>query len=200
MASAFGVAPEPLRGEPHLLRGPDVVVEALRHVEHALARQLHALEGEVEVRGGGLVRPRLLGCDDPVESDAEPPCGRLEQIVVDVGDDREPAAGVERFERGRRIGESRPVADRLREFATLLRGWNEAGALPDAFEHRAENGLVIAIRRPLRLGLEGSEHLERGLARDRGTVALEHRPQRIPDAGLPVDQRAVAVEGQRLEA
>ena len=67
-----------------------------------------------------LVAPALLGRDDEVEVDAEPPVRGREQVVVAVGDDREREAVLEPGERRRGVGERRPVDDAAAERRELL--------------------------------------------------------------------------------
>ena len=88
-----------------------VVEQALGDVQDPLARQPDPLEGDVEVALVRLVGADLLGGDDPVEGDAEPPGGRGEQVVVAVGDDAEPEPLRQPRERRGRVRERGPVGD-----------------------------------------------------------------------------------------
>ena len=87
-----------------------------------IARKCDAFEGQAESRFVGLVRPSLLGGDDPVELHAEPHVRGGEQVVVAVGDDTESEPFLQPRQGGRRIGERRPVRDGARKRDRFRRG------------------------------------------------------------------------------
>ena len=181
------------------MRGDVVVEEALGDVQDALPGQAEALDRELEVAVGGLVGARLLGGDDDVELDAEPPPRGLEEVVVAVRHDREPEAGAERRERGRGVLERGPIAHRGGEGSGLTGLGLEAEVGADPLERPGEDVGVAPVLARLELGLVASVELKQLLVGDIGAVVREDRPERGEEAALPVDQGPVAVEGERLE-
>ena len=141
--------------------GRDVVVEqALGDVEDPLARQPDPLEGDLEVVLVGLVAPGLLGGHDPVERRAEARRGSGEQVVIAVGDDAEPEALVEPRQGRRRIGEGRPVADRIGERRDLGSVGLDAVVGGDPAQAAAEDLAVAQVRARLGGRFDPGERLE----------------------------------------
>jgi hypothetical protein len=173
-----------------------VVKAALGHVQHLFRRQTNARQGLPKVVQRWLVALYLLRGDDPIERDVELLIGAGKQVVVGVGDDRKPETTPERPQGRLRIGERRPVTDRVGKPRLFSRGGREAQALAEVPEDRHQQ---LAIRRVgtslgsgLQLGVERQESFGVG----RHTVVPQDRLKRGEDARLPVDQRPVAVEGQ----
>ena len=207
-ASAGGVAPlpgatlpavDPDGREPEALRRHVVVVEALGDVEDPLAREPDPLERHLEVVRVRLVAPGRLGGHDPVERRREALGRSGEQVVVAVGDDAQPEAFVQARERRGRIGEGRPVADRIGEGVGLRRvGFHAVpGGQPElpVAEDVPVAPVGAGLCRRFQLRVVGQQLVVRSL----DPAPRQHRPQAGEDPGLPVDERAVAVEGQGLE-
>ena len=120
-----------------------VVVQALGDVEDAVARQPEPLEREFEVPLARLVAPGLLGGHDPVEVGAEASRRPGEQVVVAIGDDAEAEPSMEAGEGSRRIGEGRPLADRIGEGRDLVRVRVEAKVGADATDPGGEDRPIV---------------------------------------------------------
>ncbi len=166
-----------------LLPGAALLGEARQHV--------------LEIARVGLVRADVLGGVDRVERDLELLLAVREGGAVDVGQDHQPVVLLEIGERRGGVGKSRPVLDRGAERARRLRIGCEAEpgrkrAMHPRQQVRIEQAGGCRLLRRFRLGERGQDLLAAvGCARP-----LEPGPERLRDAGLPVDQRAVAVEGQ----
>ena len=66
-------------------------------------------------------------------------------------------------------------------------------------DDREKGRIAQRWRFALLFGLQAGENVERRLAADIQRFRGDERLQRIPQSGFPVDQRAIAIEGQRLE-
>jgi hypothetical protein len=173
--------------------------QALRDVDDALLRQADPLEQGPEVPFIRLVRTHLLGGDDPVEVDAEPAVRGREQVVVAVRQHGESEPTLETAEGLRRIGERRPILDRSRKRLDLVIAGLEAQLLT----HASQTGRKDLGIRPVRAAL-GGRFVVRIPSQDVLGVGVdpvrgEHRTEGGAEPGLPVDERPVAVEGQRLD-
>jgi hypothetical protein len=142
---------------------------------------------------GRLVGADLLRGDDEVEVDREVAAGLFEEVVVDVGEDAQSVAGgLEAFERLVRIGERLPVLERVGE-EVLLQGEPElARDAAGGFVQHVPIEVVCRLdpRLFVRVGAE-----ERFAVETRGLL-----PEGVGDAGLPVDERSIAVEGDDVVA
>jgi hypothetical protein len=190
---------DPDRREPEPLGRRVVVEEALRDVDDAILRQPDALEQDLEVADIRLVGADLLGRHHPVEVHTEPSSRGGEQIVVAVRQHAQAKASLQTVQRVRRIRERRPVLDRPRERADLVGGRFEAELLGDPSEAGGEDlgirPIRAAFRGRLMSGVAGQDVL--GITVD--PVGVEDGPERRTQSGLPVDERPVAVEGQRVD-
>src|SRR5439155_19472695 len=127
-----------------------------------------------------------------VAGDADRLTRRGHEISIGVGEDAElePAAPC-LGERVANLREDRPARQRPRQSVPLLDRNLRSMLLCDLPEHEREH-LPVAPVVLFHLGLELVVALEQLLARDTRNEALEL----TPDAGVPVDERAVAVEGR----
>ena len=108
-------------------------------------------------------------------------------------------AELQPLERFDRIGESRPVADRIREGRHLGNDRRDrvvGGHLADA---APEDLAVAQVRAALEPRFDPGECLEQLVVGRIDGAGRQDPAQAGEDAGLPVDERAVAVEGQCLE-
>ena len=200
MSTTAVAAIDPDGREPELLGRHMVVEEALRDVQDALPRQPDALEGDLEVVRVRFVAAGHLGGHDPIEVGLEARSRAGEQVVVAVGDDPQPESLPEPPQRLDRIGEGGPLPDRIgerRHVGKIRRDGVVGGDLAQA----ASEDLAIAQVRPrLEPGLGRGELPQHLVVGRRHSARIQHRTNAGEDAGLPVDERAVAVEGQCLEA
>jgi hypothetical protein len=173
--------------------------EALCDVQDALARHLDLRERQLEVALARLVAARLLSRDDPVELHAEATVRHGEQVVVAVGDHGELEALLEARERLGGVRERGPVAHRLPERSHLLGRGSEAVVPADAAQRLSQHLAIGQVLAGLELGLVPTVGLEQLLVRRLDAMYLQHGSQRREDPALPVDQRAVAVEAERVE-
>src|SRR3954470_7824155 len=149
----------------------------------------------LEVRGVGLVGAHLLSGDDEVEVDAEVPPRRAEQLVVDVREDAYLELLGEAFELSVRLAERHPARHargeearpRRLELPTELLGRSHGGA-PQHFG-------VELVRAALDLPLDVEEQRHELVPIDREPVPIRLLLERFVRPALPVDERAVAVEG-----
>ena len=176
-----------------------VVEEALRDVEDPIARHGDRREGELEPGEARLVAPRHLGGHDPVEGDSEALVRGGEQIGVAVRDHAEPKPLVQPLERAGGVQERRPVAHALRERRDGAVGDLDAVVGRDASQARGEDVAIGPVGRSLGVRLVTGVRLEKRVVLHAGE-RRERPSQRGEQAGLPVDQRAVAVEGEDVEA
>ena len=101
-------------------------------------------------------------------------------------------------ERLGRVRERGPVADALRESGDGLLGRLDAVAGGDPAQPGREHLAVGQVRAALGRGLVPRVLLEQLVVPARRP--RQRGPERGEETGLPVDQGAVAVEGQRVEA
>ena len=178
--------------------------EALGRVQDALLRD-PVVAGEVlehvpEVARVGLVRADVLGGVDGVELDPEPRVARRESRPVHVREDHEAVVLLEIAQGGGGVGEGGPLSDRIAEGTAELGIGLDPPVGRDRIVDAGEDLGIEGVRR-LRLLLvlvaaEGGEPF--------AAVDPAPRPDREgleggADSGLPVDEGAVAVEGEGVE-
>ena len=167
---------------------------ALRRVEPALpADALPRLE-EVAVRG--LVGAHLLSRDDEIEVHPELPARTRQEVVVHVGEDAEPEPrACEPLQRRVRVGERRPGGQALGQEPRARLGKRPA-KLPRHAAHALGQHLAVA---PVALGLDDGLHPLVGLQRpafvEIPAMGRHRVGEGVDDASVPVDQGAIAVEG-----
>ena len=152
-----------------------------------------------KLRSVRLVAPGLLGGHDPVEVGAEARGRSREQVVVAVGDDPQPETLVEASQGRRGIREGRPVADRIREGRHLRRVGLDAMAAATPRTPRREDLAIGQIRPGLGGCLDRRVRLQQLIVGAVDAARRQDPAEGGQDPRLPVDERAVAVEGQRLE-
>src|SRR4051794_1507613 len=177
----------------------DVVVVARRDVDPALLRA-DAPRALLEVRRVGLVRAHLLGGDDEVEVRRQVPARLPEQLVVDVGDEAQLVLLGALLELRVGLLERHPALDGVRQEAGARRLEGPAEVLGDPHGDPPQDLRVELVGAALDLALvlvEAWQDLLRVLEHEAvaGGLALE----RLPDARLPVDERAVDVEGDEVD-
>ncbi len=157
-------------------------------------------EHVVEVARRRLVGADVLGGVDAVEGDAELFVAGREALVVDVGEDEEPVMLLEVAKRLGRIGEGRPVPDRAAIGHAFAPACGRAPFLREPPIHDREQ-VAIELRRRLDLleGLVPRVGFENVVAGKLAGRPFDERPERLEHPRFPVDQRAVAVEGQGFE-
>jgi hypothetical protein len=184
----FAEPVDPDRPQAERGRRRDVVEKARGDVHVTAAIGSAPCEELFPVGGRRLVRADLGGDDGQVEADSDPRQRGVEEVGVGVGEDgKPPAAGAGPLERGRHFRERLPFGQRAAERVLLVRRRAEPG-------ERDGHHLAVAPARllPLDLRLELVVRVQE-LAAARGA---EQALQLAPDAAVPVDQRAVAVEGR----
>ncbi len=152
-----------------------------------------------------IAQARLVGADvlrrvDRVEVDAELPVAEAEILVVDVRQDHQLVVLLEIGQRARRVGKRRPVAHALAIAHAVVPARRDLPLLGEALVHHRQQ---LTIQLPGRLQLlhrfMPRMRFQDGVATERRFRPVGQRFQRFDHAGLPVDQGAVAIEGQHLE-
>ena len=77
------------------MRGNDIVVDALRDVQHSMGGSIDATQGQLEEFQGRFVGLGLLRGDDCIEVYAELRARAREQIIVHIRENRQPKATLE---------------------------------------------------------------------------------------------------------
>ncbi|OLD84643.1 MAG: hypothetical protein AUF64_00855 [Chloroflexi bacterium 13_1_20CM_54_36] len=195
----FALAIDPDRGVPKLGGRHDVVVEAESGVPDLRDGQAQALARQEKALVGGLVGACLLGGDEVVEGDADAALGFGDDLVVRVRNkDRlrqllEPKKGLWC------VGERRSPAYSVGEFLKVLLG---GGNLPgsEGHAHRLAQHCAIGTVRLLdgdKLGLF-PVLLQHARVQALEMVRGQELGEKVLDAALPIEERAVAVESHRL--
>ena len=137
-----------------------------------------------------------MGGDNPLELHPEVAlrCGK--QIVVDVRDDGQFEAALQRRERLGRIGKGRPITHGRRKRIGLSRAGGEAEALAETAHDVSQNVRIAPIRACLGGGLQRGVQLEHLLVGNIERLRAQDWPHRGHDPGFPVDDGAVTVEAQ----
>ena len=181
-----------------------VVVQALRGVQNVGTVEpevgLEMGEQVFEVPVGRLVRTDVLGGVDRVELHSELAVRSRDAGPVDVGQDDEPEVPFQHAQCVRGVRERGPVGDGGAERFVELRVRPHGQAVGDAAMDASQQLRVEEVGRLLLLQvLALPERKQRRVAGHvRVRVVQDQRLERVPDPGLPVDQGAVAVEGQDL--
>ena len=194
---------DPARGEAVFVRWRVVVEQALRGVQDLTLMDPERLElGEhvLEIAARGLVRAAVLGRVDRIEFDLKLFVARREALVVDVRQNDQLVVPLQVLKGARGIGERRPFLHRAAIGYAVAPACRNAPFLRQAAINGREQ-VAIDLRRRLDL-------LRRFMARMRfQNFVARQRPRRFARQGLqgfdharfPVDQRAVAIEGQDFE-
>jgi hypothetical protein len=134
------------------------------------------------------------------ERHSQPTVRRGEQIVVAIRDHRQAETLGEPGERIGRVGEGGPLPHRAAEGRGLLERRLDAELRADAAHAAGKDVPVPPVGPGLDRGLVARVPLEEVLVLGDDVARVEDPPQARQDAGLPVDERAVAVEREHLEA
>ncbi len=179
-------------------------------VEHAFRRVqdlvlFDAAAREVRQHVFEVARRRLVGADvlgrvDRIERHPELLVAVGEALVVDVGQNDQLVVVLQVRERGRAVGEGGPVAHRPAVGEALVPAGRHAPFLGQAPVDHGEQPRIKLVRRlALRLRLVIGMGLEDLVARQRPPGPLGQRFETFDHAALPVDQRAVDIEGKGFE-
>ena len=196
---------DPHRGEAHGAGRHHVVEDALGGMQDVALlgaeSALQVVQRVLEIAQAGLVGADVLGGEDAVEGDAELLVAAGERGAVDIGEDHELVVALEVLQRGGAVGEGGPAADRLAELGCLGGGRLDAPFVGQAAVHLGQDlGVRLAGRLGLARCLDRAEGLQQGVVIEvAAAMAVQPRAQFGMDPALPVDQRAVAVEGERVE-
>jgi len=180
-----------------------IVEQALGNVHEPItcnAESVDLLEQPIEVAGARLVRTNVFSGDDRVELHTETGPAGGERCPIDVAEDDELEPRRQAGECIGGVGERGPVPHRPTEIVGVGGGHFGAEVGSDAAQGFAEyewiqrSGCCVFDVR-----LMFAESGDQRFVVERQPVARSPRTQRVGDAGLPVDQGAVAVEAHRLE-
>ena len=181
-----------------------VVEQRLSDVDDLVAGHAdvgQSVEHGVEVLKTRFVGAGVIGGDDHVELDTEPPIAARERCPVDVRHDDESVALLQSSQRQGGVGECGPRPNTRTELLTL--GGRDRVA--ELAGHPAQTlGKHVGVRRRRHLGFNvmfvGAEEREQLLFGTIDSLPRAPRLERIDDPALPVDQRSIAVEAQRPTA
>ena len=187
------VAVDPDRAQPHPGGRRDVVHPAVGDVNPVRWRRPGQFSEFPEVTEVRLVGPHPLRRYHNVEWHGKSRRSLREQVLIAIGEDREPPAKRgERAKRLRHVGENRHRRPGFDERPrVLLRDWH-AGPPPGQAEPVGED---LPVGPPGGPGLEDRLHPVVSREQRLGVHARDWL-QRAEHAGVPVRDRAVAVEGQ----
>ena len=118
-----------------------------------------------------------------------------QQIVVDVGDDGQLVPGLQFLQAGGSVGEWWPVADGLGEGVDLFLGRRKHQLRAELAHDLRQHLPVGHVPAALYLRLECTVELQDPSVREVASVLLDERTQYAQNTSFPVDERAVAVEG-----
>ena len=176
------------------------MVNALADMQDAVRGSVDAVEGQFEELQGWLIGLALLGGNDIVEIDFESRTRGGEKVVVDIGENGEAEARFKLEERGHSIGPRLPGRKRLGERAGFFGRGSESETGAEATDDRLED---FAVRMEFSLFgelLEVAVEFEQGRIVHDFVVCRKNAMERGENAGFPIDERTVAVEGEDFEA
>ncbi len=172
--------------------GRDVVEEARGDVHVPGTVGVRSLEEDLPVPVRGLVRADLGGDDRELERHADLRQGRIDEVSIGVGEDRElPAAGAGVLERLAHLRERLPRGQRTRERTVLVRGERQVFSLGEPGQGHGED---VAVAAPGLLVLDLRLELVVGVQEPPRLRRPEQALELAADAGVPVDQSPIAVE------
>ena len=184
----FAEPVDPDRAEAELACRRDVVEETRADVHVPSRIGPRARVELLPVLVAGLVRADLGRDDRELEGDTDGLHRRVDELAVGVREDRElPAARTRFLERGAHLGERLPRGQRAAERVLLV----GCGHVAEPGERDREH-VSVAPRRLLALHLRLD--LVVAMQQRRGAIGPEEPLELAPDAAVPVDERAVAVE------
>jgi hypothetical protein len=141
-----------------------------------------------------LVRTHLLRGDDDVEIDREVFARGVEKIIVDVREDAESADRGQPLQRGVGVGEWLPrrktVGEKIGAFGYQRPADDRGNAHGRVAKDVAIRTIGLRLDAVLGLGIRA----QHSVTCQRHAVRRSGGDERIRDAGLPIDERSVAVE------
>src|SRR6266576_5991131 len=187
-----------------------VIVCRLVVVEHALRRMqdllfLHTdpfqlLDHVIEIAGRRLVRPDVFRGVDRIELHLQLPIACLETLVVHVGEYEQLEILLQILQRSGRVFKRRPIPHRSPVLDTILVGRVHTPLLGKALVDDRQQ-VPISLRRSIVLlaVLVTRMRLKNLVAGQLAPHPTGEALQRLDHPALPVDQGAVAVEGECVE-
>jgi len=176
------------------------VIDALAHVEHAVGGGLHALQGQLKHLHRRLISLCLLRRDYLVKFHLQPGTRRGEEIVVDVGENCQAKARFQLMKGVDGVGPRLPTGERIGEGAGFFVRGRESELRAEAADYRLQHFTI---------GMEGAlfgeflkvaiEFQKRGVFQ-RVVVGRKDAVKGGENAGFPVDQSSIAIEGKNFEA
>src|ERR1700722_3688217 len=158
------------------------------------------LDHVFEIADRRLVRPDVFRGVHGVELDLQPAIARLEGLVVDVGKDGELEMFLQVLQRAGSILECWPVSDRAAVFDAVLVRRMDAPLFGKTLVDDREQVPISHCRRiALLAGLVTGVRLKYLVTRERPPGPAAEALQGLDHPALPIDQRAVTVEGERVE-
>lgn len=136
----------------------------------------------------------VLCGDEQVEIDGEVLGGSGEEVAIDVGEHAEFVSRLETGEGVVGVGPDRPIGERVREGVFPFFGQVEVESLGEAAERFCQHISIELKSLKFDVGFDAEVGVE-----EFGVVGACDIGDGGPDAGFPVDERAVAVEGDPLD-
>ena len=154
----------------------------------------------VEIAACRLIRAAVLGRIDRVERYLELLDRGCKTLVVDVRQDDEFVMALEVLKRSDGIGERLPVPDRAAIDETVAPARRNAPFFREApVDGRQQLTVGLCRRLDLLRGFMPRMRLENGVARELPRRLARERLEGLDDPRFPVDERAIAIEGQGFE-
>src|SRR5664280_982222 len=123
-----------------------------------------------------------------------------EQVVVNIGEHGQLVAGLQTAQCGDCIGKGLPVADRFRQAVGLGGADGEVQLASEVANHLCQHLAIATVEPALGARLQFRIEIENLGVAERVALALQQRTQVAEQTGFPVNQCAVAVEGQPFKA
>jgi len=176
------------------------VVNALPGMQPFLCADAEPLLGQTKDRWRRFICASLRGSDHLIEFNSKLPGTRGEQVIVDVRNDRKLKSRVQFPERIYCVGERLPLSNRVGQGILLSRTGSKPKPLAEAADYFAQYLAIRAIRTRFGLRFEIAIKLQQFGVGEFRSMLLKQWPQSGEDAGLPVDESAIAIERNELEA
>lgn len=190
----------PYRGQPQRLGWSYVVIDALADMQHTMRRNLDPSQRKFKDLQRRFVSLGLLRGDDLIESNAQLGKCCREKIVIHVRKNSQAKAALQLIESRYGVGPGFPAWQRVgQRVGFFVRGTkSELGAEPanDGFQNFAI-GMEFALL--TQLFEVAIKFQERGII-NLLAVGRQDAVQGGKKARFPIDQRAVTIEGENLEA
>ena len=142
----------------------------------------------------------LLRCNDGIEFDFKLRTSGGEQVVIDIRDDGLVESGYETAQCAYRVRPRFPARQRFREGVNLAGGWREF-ELPSEIAHDlTKNVAITAIFDPVSVRFKIAITTQDRKIIRAFAVRLEYMTNSAENSLFPVNQRAIAIEGEQLKA